>query len=115
MKKKQTEQTKMIPTKEAGLLEKLISSAKEKYSIKDIVFYFLDSINYYKDRKDIVEQLLFDKDIKEELKDKLQSEMLEQGIIILKVDSLDKKSKLDDFIKTEIFPYYNEQQQNIFN
>ncbi len=51
---------------------------------------------------------------KDDVRDKMGSILNMEGFIVLKVDGIEKKSKLQDFVNTEIFPYYNEQRQQLF-
>jgi hypothetical protein len=37
-----------------------------------------------------------------------------EGYTVLKIDSLAKQNQLNDFLCSEIFPYYNEQQSYLF-
>ena len=66
---KTTKQTKkMITTKDAEKLKGLIELAKEKFSIEDILFFFLDSVdNDYKERNDTVKAILENSLIKDEI------------------------------------------------
>jgi predicted kinase len=97
-------------------LTSLIELAKQKYSIEDILFCFLDSVdNDWKERNETVNAILANSIIKDELKDKLSSEMKTEGFFIVKMDSMQQKEKLTDFLTTVIYPYYNEQQINLFN
>ncbi len=51
---------------------------------------------------------------REYLKDKMVDLTTFEGGIFIKVDTLQQKEKLRDFIGQEIYPYYNEQQTQIF-
>jgi len=105
---------KQITTTEAEQLKNLIHAAKGKFEIKDIVFFFLDSLQGWRERSEFVTALIKNEDIKNEVKQELQSEMQSEGFIVLKIDSMDKMSKLTDFLSTDIYPYYNEQQKEMF-
>jgi len=48
------------------------------------------------------------------LKDKMIDLTTFEGGIFIKVETMEQKGKLQEFIGTEIYPYYNEQQGNIF-
>lgn len=48
------------------------------------------------------------------LKDKMIDLTTFEGGIFIKVDTMQQKEKLQEFIGQEIFPYYNEQQTQIF-
>jgi len=114
---KTTKQTKkMITTKDAEKLKGLIELAKEKFSIEDILFFFLDSVdNDWRERGEAVKAILANEIIKDEIKGELESEMKTEGFLILKIDNMQQKEKLTEFITTAIYPYYNEQQKNLFN
>lgn len=51
---------------------------------------------------------------REDLQDKMASMLNFEGSIILKIDSMEKQDKVKQFLTTEIFPYYNEQQNQLF-
>lgn len=106
--------SKQITTTEAEQLQKLIHAVKNKFEIKDIVFYFLESIDNWRERSQFVNALLSNNDVKQDIKDELQTEMKSDGLIVLKIQNMDKQSKLNDFLCSEIFPYYNEQQKELF-
>jgi hypothetical protein len=40
---------------------------------------------------------------------------LHKGFYFLKVDSIQQRSKLEDFVTTEIFPHYNDQEVHLFS
>jgi len=114
--KKKIEAKKMISNKDAEKLKALIEVAKEKFSIEDILFFFLDSVdNDWKERNETIKAILANEIIKDELKEELQGEMKTEGFLILKLNNMQQKEKLTDFITTAIYPYYNEQQTNLFN
>lgn len=112
MKTKKKLPKKYLSTQDANLLERLILSAKERFTVKDIVLQFLDSLDW-REREKMIEQLLNDENVKDDLKLALKSEMTTEGFLILKIDSMDKKDKLTDFIET-LYPYHNDQQK-LFN
>lgn len=106
---------KQISTREAEQLINLIEAAKEKFSIKDLMFYFMDSLNGWKEQTELIKTILADNNFKDEIKEEFKSEMKGDGFLIIKMDSLEKQNKLNDFLTTVIYPYYNEQQANLFN
>lgn len=113
MKTKKKLPKKYLSIQDSDLLERLINSVKKRYTIKDIVFMFLDKLDGYEERNEMVEELMKDENVEENLKRRLKSEMTTDGFIVLKVDTLDKRERLNDFIDT-LYPYYNDQ-QNLFN
>jgi len=114
--KKKIETKKMISTKDAEKLKALIEVAKEKFSIEDILFFFLDSVdNDWKERNETVKAILDNSIIKDELKENLESEMKTEGFLLLKLDNMEQKNKVTEFLTSVIYPYYNEQQKNLFN
>jgi len=114
---KTTKQTKkMITTKDAEKLKGLIELAKEKFSIEDILFFFLDSVdNDYKERNETVKAILENSIIKDEIKEGLESELKTEGFLVLKITNMEQRNKIDEFLTTAIYPYYNEQHSNLFN
>jgi hypothetical protein len=116
MAKKKIEAKKMISNKDAEKLKAFIELAKTKFSIDDILFFFLDSVdNDWRERTETVKAILGNSIIKDELKEELSSEMKTEGFFIVKMDNMQQKEKLTDFLTTVIYPYYNEQQINLFN
>ncbi|MBP9690411.1 MAG: hypothetical protein KBE91_12410 [Bacteroidia bacterium] len=114
---KTTKQTKkMITTKDAEKLKGLIELAKEKFSIEDILFFFLDSVdNDYKERNETVKAILENSIIKDEIKEGLESELKTEGFLVLQITNMEQRNKIDEFLTTAIYPYYNEQHSNLFN
>jgi len=114
---KTTKQTKkMITTKDAEKLKGLIELAKEKFSIEDILFFFLDSVdNDYKERNETVKAILENSIIKDEIKEGLESELKTEGFLVLRITNMEQRNKIDEFLTTAIYPYYNEQHSNLFN
>lgn len=114
---KTTKQTKkMITTKDAEKLKGLIELAKEKFSIEDILFFFLDSVdNDYKERNETVKAILANSIIKDEIKEGLESELKTEGFLVLQITNMEQRNKIDEFLTTAIYPYYNEQHSNLFN
>ena len=100
---------KQITTTEARQLEKLIDSVKNKFEIKDIVFFFLESMQTWGEKSEFIDALIDNNEMKTEIKEELESEMISEGFIVLKVENLVKRWKIADFINSEIFPFYNEQ------
>jgi vacuolar-type H+-ATPase subunit E/Vma4 len=49
----------------------------------------------------------------EELEEKLNEFEANNETICVKVKTMEQRDKLEEFIKTEIYPYYNEQQANL--
>ena len=114
---KTTKQTKkMITTKDAEKLKGLIELAKEKFSIEDILFFFLDSVdNDYEERNETVKAILENSIIKDEIKEGLESELKTEGFLVLQITNMEQRNKIDEFLTTAIYPYYNEQHSNLFN
>ena len=100
--------SKHLTTKEAVQLENLIFAAKQKFNIKDIVSKFVDSINW-REQDEFIAALLSEKSVKDQLKDELKREMEIEGNVILKVENMEKRDKLEQFLSSTIYPYYNEQ------
>ena len=106
----------MITTKDAEKLKGLIELAKEKFSIEDILFFFLDSVdNDYKERNETVKAILENSIIKDEIKEGLESELKTEGFLVLQITNMEQRNKIDEFLTTAIYPYYNEQHSNLFN
>lgn len=110
--KKKTPKNKYVSVKDAELLERIIESAKERWTIKDIVFYFTDDMAW--DEKDeLAAALMANEGIKESVEDIVKDELKQEGYTILKAETMEKKGKLEEFINSVLFPYYNEQQAAI--
>lgn len=114
--KKKIEAKKMISNKDAEKLKAFIELAKEKFSIEDMLFFFLDSVdNDWRERGEAVKAILANEIIKDEIKGELESEMKTEGFLLLKLDNMEQKNKVTEFLTSVIYPYYNEQQTNLFN
>ncbi len=111
--KKQTI-TKQITTKERETLDNLMELVLDKYKIEDIVFSFLDKITDWRVRDAMVTELLKDENVKDNIKDELQMEIL-QGKFVVTVESMAQYDKLTDFVCTNIYPSYNDQQHHLFS
>jgi len=91
-------------------LNNLIKAAQERYSNEELFAEFLERLEY-REKLDIAKMVALDDDIMNEIKCSQKSE----GFIVLKIESMEQKEKLTDFLTTAIYPYYNEQQTNLFN
>ena len=91
-------------------LNKLIKAAQEKYSNEELFEEFLKCLDW-SEKRNIAKTIALDYDIMEEIKDNQKND----GFVLLKLDSMQQKEKLTDFLTTVIYPYYNEQQTNLFN
>ena len=81
-------------------MKKLISAAMDKFDPEDLL------------------ELMYEKCCNATQRDYLKDKMIDmvafEGGIYVKVDTMQQKEKLQDFIGKEIYPYYNEQQTQIF-
>lgn len=90
------------------LQSELIDDAIDKFGVNDLFNVLMDRLSYKQ---------------KQEIKERVKSEYLDDfrfddkcdGFIVFKVDSLEKREKVETFLCNEIFPYYNEQQSQLFN
>ena len=81
----------------------LIRAAIDRYGVEDMLNRFFYVANY-KETDEAIKWLADNQE--DELREHME---LHNNIIILKVESMDKKTKIADFINSEIFPHYNEQ------
>lgn len=81
-------------------MKTLIKAAMERFEVNELLEMLNDcsSSNQREDLKDTMIALTTEAD----------------GSFYIKVDSMVKAEKLNDFITTEIYPYYNEQQNCLF-
>lgn len=107
------EPKKYVTTKDAELLERLMDSVKERYSMKDIVFYFTDNL-HWQEQDQLFDAIMALKDLKEDIICRVKDELKVEGYTILKPETLDKKSKLDEFISSVLCPFYNEYEKTMF-
>ena len=105
---------KQLTTKERETLDNLMELVLDKYKIEDIVFSFLDKITDWKVRDAMVTELLKDENVKDTIKYEIQSELM-QGKFVVSVQSMEQHSKLTDFVCSNIYPSYNEQQHHLFS
>lgn len=98
----------MQTKKDNNQLDILIQLAVNKYGIENILKSFFD-VSGWKEKDKAIEWLSSNQT--DELTEQMQ---FEQSMFILKISNLDKREKLADFINSEIFPCYNEQ-QTFFN
>lgn len=117
-----------VKTKEIATLDSLMAKAVDKYSIDDLLIAFYNaighgyenevvfhSLGYCKDN--FINKLEDDiiKDNKESITDDVHFNDRELGYILLKIDGIEKRGKLDEFLRSEIYPFHNDQIQNLFN
>jgi hypothetical protein len=105
---------KEITPTEAEHLQNLICALKGKFKIEEIVSFFLYSMKTWNEKSIFINALLQNDEMKQDLKEKLSTEMQDNGFLVIKLENMDKRSKLNDFLCSEIFPYCNEQQNQIF-
>jgi len=86
----------------------LIELAIEKYGVSELFNTFLDTL-HWQDKEKIKDR------VKTEFEDDFRQDDKMNGFIILKIDNLEKKDKVENFLCNEIYPYYNEQQTELFN
>lgn len=106
--------TKKITTKERETLDNLMELVLDKYKIEDIVFSFLDKITDWRVRDAMVTELLKDENVKDTVKSELELEIM-QGKFVVNINTMDQHDKLTDFVCSNIYPSYNEQQHNLFS
>lgn len=111
--KKKTPKNKYVSVKDAELLERIIASAKERWTIKDIVLYFTDGMDW-SERRELIETLMKDAEMKEDITGDLKDGLANEGYTVLKVETMEKRSKLEEFVNSILFPYYNDQQAALF-
>ena len=81
-------------------MKKLISAAMDKMDAEDLLVLMYEKCCNATQR--------------EYLRDKMADMLNFEGSIILRIDSMEKQDKVKQFLTTEIFPYYNEQQSQLF-
>lgn len=113
MKAKKPQPKKYLSAKDREAIDGFIDRALERYSIEDIVFCFLDKIDNWKERDKMIDVLLKDAEVKDQLKDELESEY-KQGKIFIQPETQDQETRIMDFLCSSIFPYYNQQQAALF-
>jgi hypothetical protein len=91
-------------------LNNLIKAAQERYSNEELFSEFLERLEW-REKLEVAKLVALDSEIMEEIKCSQKSE----GFIVLKIEGMEQKEKLTDFLTTVIYPYYNEQQINLFN
>lgn len=102
-----------LRTKENQILSELIDRVLERYSVEEITIAFLDKITDWHDREVLVKELLKDSNVKDDLTYELKNEFTKDKFVV-KLETEEQEIKLNDFICQYIYPYYNEQQANLF-
>jgi len=113
MKAKKPKPKTYLSTKDREGIDLFIDRVLERYSIEDVVFCFLDKIDNWKDREQMIKVLLNDAEVKDDLKSELESEYKE-GKIFIQPETMEQETKIMDFLCTSIFPYHNQQQAALF-
>lgn len=90
-------------------IENLINAALNKFSHEELAEVFIDSVKNWRDREAVVELLLLDDDFKQDLKFELMTELTADKMV-LNIKSIADREKIENFICTEVCPYYNDQQ-----
>lgn len=99
-----------INHEDANRIERLIDAACNKIETKPLFSQIINEMEG-RDNYDLCAAILANKDLCSELKWHFEQDYINDGYTVLKVKEMDKKSKLDEFINTVLFPYYNEQTQ----
>lgn len=111
--KRKTKVQPPIKTAERERLENLINLAVDKYRLEDIIDAFTEAVDNWRDRGTVVNCLLQYDSFKDQFKANLEDEIT-QGKFLIEANTLADQMKIQDFLCTEIFPYYNQQQTQLF-
>lgn len=111
--KRKTKVKPPIKTAERERLENLINLAIERYRLEDIVSAFIEATDNWQDRSTVVKGLLESEGYKDEIKSEVEYEIT-QGKFLIEANTLADQMKIQDFLCSEIFPYYNQQQTQLF-
>jgi hypothetical protein len=81
-------------------MKKLISAAMERFDPEELL------------------ELMYEKCCNATQRDYLKDKMIDlttfEGGLFIKMDSLKQQQRVSEFLETEIFPYHNERQSNLF-
>ena len=101
-----------LTTNERNKIQTVIDAALERFDEETLMHIFLDRLDW-KQKSNILKTIIADDEMKEELKEELINSA--PNTIVIKIDTMDKRDKIIDFLSTDIYPYYNEQQMYLFN
>ena len=112
-KKSQTKKSENLSKAEADKLRSLIAALRSEYTDKQIMFEYLDAMRHG-GKWELSRIIMEDMDLKDYMKDRLKDELVyNDKLIILKVDIMQQREKLETFVFSEIYPHYNDQ-HNLF-
>lgn len=99
-----------INTNDADRIENLVSLGLRHIEAKPLFGQLIVEMEN-RNMGELVDAIRTNPDIMEELRSHVEAEMRAEGYTMLKVNEMEKKSKLEEFVNSVLFPYYNEQTQ----
>ena len=109
---KQKTPEKFVSVRNAELIESLLDSALERVEVTPLYSKIINEMAYNYESQ-LVAVILANKSLSEVLRDEVKAELKAEGYTVVKAGTMEKKSKLEEFVNSVLFPYYNEQQEFI--
>jgi hypothetical protein len=98
---------------EATIIENLTKELVANYTPEQISIFLCEALKSYANKYDFADAIMKDDTIADILKEKSEDENKNAGFIVLQINGLEKRSKLENFLSSEIYPFYNEQRDNL--
>lgn len=107
---KQKTPEKFVSVKNAELIENLLDAAADRVELQPLYGKIISEMSYNNEGV-LVGAILADKSLMGELRSYIEDELRAEGYTVIKAQTMEKKSKLEEFVNSVLFPYYNEQQE----
>lgn len=82
----------------------------KKYNLSDILSVVLDYANNWDDRPECAKVCFEHYEVEDEIKDLVRWDDKMNGWLSVKTDTAVNRDKIEEFILTQVYPYYNQQQ-----
>ena len=110
MKQKTPQKMNYVNTDDAQKIWRLVKASCQKIEEKPLFGQILLEMEA-QSNYDLIKAIKANPDIMDSLRDELKEELKEEGYTVLKAGTMEKKSKLEEFVNSVLFPYYNEQRE----
>lgn len=110
MKQKTPQKMTYVNTDDAQKIWRLVKTSCQKIEEKPLFGQILIEMEAQSNHA-LVEAIKANSDIMEALRDELKRELIEEGYVAIKPGTMEKKSRLEEFVNNVLFPHYNEQQE----
>lgn len=107
---KQKTPEKFVSVKNAELIETLLDAAAKRVETKPLYSKIISEMTYTNESA-VIDAIREDKSLMGELRSHIEDELRAEGYTVIKAQTMEKKSRLEEFVNSVLFPYYNEQQE----